>query len=1112
MNVHINKFFSKKSLFILLSSIIITACGGGGGGGGGDGTGVSDGGSTPAPTASLSASVSSAQTNTEFTLTWSSTNATSCIASGAWSDSISTSGTLTISESTSGSKAYTITCTGAGGSASDSVNVNITDPPLPTATLNANVSSVIVNNSFTLTWSSTNATACTASDAWSDSIGTSGTQSITETETGVKTYTITCNGAGGSASDSATVSIDPAESNTAFNGYAIDGYISGANIFIDQNFNFKQDDGEYTAVTNNDGSFTIETNDEAVFSCLKKRPIVADVGVGAVDSTAGGVTEAYQMILPSVEDAGTNTIVISPFTSLFAEAIITAKKNLVDGLTVAEGCQSTGDNVANNISERINELKTSIENSFGITYAELLSDFIVTPGTDVNESAARNIARLLPPLKIIDNQVSEYLSQTFNKEIRANVSLSEDSLNIIFNGENFDELPLNFYSSYSTEPNSEGWYRNESLQATGALITDSGRLKREDCSDTDTTLCDVAELTLKNIANASTDFSRISSFNKSTSLNFNDLGITEGSLNVSARFSSSWRDGSVDWNTSGSRARECQKAEDIQFGNEVSSTISTNFHYNNYSQGFEKADCDDVRHYYTPILNASTFLTDGSGTGLGARYYIFDVLRSGISSNLPYDFIDDSVNINPELIVQDVASLPRMFKDLDAIRSLFRGDDYILFSYDKESSLNAYFEAGTNPSNDMFWDLSSGFDNAPDRIYGQDARTQFFNRLRENSNLDEDFYGANAPQNTSIIGRIANSYIEISDYLGSEEVKLQITPTYHYTDKVLDYSLASSLDLENIQDFIENGINGNPLNAKIWFNPDGSINSTVPVKLLLIEGADNVVDSGEKYFTVSFELEVASNSDGNDNNYEATQTWSMKAGSSIQLSYTENSVTVSKNIVNEDYDQIILQDSNTGEQSDQLENFIKQPANLDLKILNLFTKFRDLSDLKSFFVDGGTYTVELDLKSGDHSLIAFNRNLVEKITGTFVTKSSPEYSISVNDIILREGENKDICFTRPVQGTLSATNLNISFEQRERPGKGGLEDDFTLSNSEVIFQEGDTESCITFNATLDTHFDWAHDIYLDISNPSNGQSLSRSRLKVTILDNFFPNRIDWRRK
>ena len=37
----------------------------------------------------------------------------------------------------------------------------------------------------------------------------------------------------------------------------------------------------------------IETNDEAILACLKKRPIVADVPVGAEDSTLGGVTEAY---------------------------------------------------------------------------------------------------------------------------------------------------------------------------------------------------------------------------------------------------------------------------------------------------------------------------------------------------------------------------------------------------------------------------------------------------------------------------------------------------------------------------------------------------------------------------------------------------------------------------------------------------------------------------------------------------------------------------------------------------------------------------------------------------------------------------------------------------
>ena len=53
----------------------------------------------------------------------------------------------------------------------------------------------------------------------------------------------------------------PETSSTALYGYAIDGYISGANIFVDQNFNFTQDDNEFTAVTDTDGSFVIETND-----------------------------------------------------------------------------------------------------------------------------------------------------------------------------------------------------------------------------------------------------------------------------------------------------------------------------------------------------------------------------------------------------------------------------------------------------------------------------------------------------------------------------------------------------------------------------------------------------------------------------------------------------------------------------------------------------------------------------------------------------------------------------------------------------------------------------------------------------------------------------------
>ncbi len=925
-------------------------------------------------------------------------------------------------------------------------------------------------------------------------------------------YSITLTLTDGTETVTKDVTIAITKVNNTFSGEVIDGYISGAEIFIDQNFNFQIDDGEFSAETSEDGSFVLSVDNEDLFQCLSNRPILANVPVGAIDSTLGEVTKAYKMILPSISDTGNTSIVISPFTSLFAESILKSKSDISEDLSVTAGCQQSGDNIASKISSRLEELKTSITNNFGISYDQLISDFIENPSTNVDETSAQNIAALLPYLQIIDTQVSDYLTDTFEKDIRANVTLAEESLSIIFNNTSYDKLPLNFYSIYETRPNQEGWFRSETLDARGANISKEGILSREDCNEQDTALCNVTDLSLVNIANASTSYTKTSSFSKSTPVNFDELGITNGSLTVSSSIASSWRNNSENWDQPNSRSRECQKTEAINFttGNEDADPYWSQFSYNNYSQGFEKADCNKVRHYYTPILNASTFLSNDSGSALGAQYYIFDVLRSGISSNLPYDFVDNSVNINPELVVKDVAVLPRMFKDLDQIRALFRGDDYVLFSYDKNSSLSAYFEAGTNPSNDMFWDREL---EESTRIYGQAARDAFFNRLKEDTNLNEDFYGPSSPTNNSVLGRIANSYIEITDYSNSDEITLQITPTYDYQNQTLDYSLHSSLDLENIRDFIKNGINGNPLNAKIWYNPDGSIQSVVPIKLYLYEGDDSIIDAGENYFEMSFNLSVSSSSSSNTNNYEATQIWTIKEGEEILVSYNEGDTTISQVITNTDEDKITLSDSDTGNTADNLDNYIKQPSNLNTKLLNLISKVSDnISGIQNFFVDGGEYTIELDLGSGGHSLVAFNRNIVKKITGTFITKATPTYAISVNDMIINEGDTKDICFNRPSNGNLSATEFELSFTQRERPGKGGFADDFTLSDTTIIFDANETQSCVAFTAIKDTHFDWAHDIYLDISDPSNGQSISRSRMKITILDIYFPNRIDWRRK
>jgi hypothetical protein len=128
------------------------------------------------------------------TLTWSSTNATSCTASCAWSGAQATSGTVSESPMATGTSTYTLTCNGAGGSANAAAALTV-NAAAPTVTLSINPTSITLGQSATLTWSSTNATSCTASGAWSGPQPTSGTLTVTPTAAGADSYTLSCSGA-----------------------------------------------------------------------------------------------------------------------------------------------------------------------------------------------------------------------------------------------------------------------------------------------------------------------------------------------------------------------------------------------------------------------------------------------------------------------------------------------------------------------------------------------------------------------------------------------------------------------------------------------------------------------------------------------------------------------------------------------------------------------------------------------------------------------------------------------------------------------------------------------------------------------------------------------------
>ncbi len=161
-----------------------------------------------APTLSFAASPLSVASGGSSTLTWSGANATSCVASGAWTGTKAVSGSSSTGPLTAG-KTYTLACTGAGGTVTRSASVSIAAAGAPTLTFSAAPSSVKSGSASQLTWSTTNATSCSASGGWTGTKATSGTQSTGALTDGAS-YTMTCSGAGGSASQTASVAIIPA--------------------------------------------------------------------------------------------------------------------------------------------------------------------------------------------------------------------------------------------------------------------------------------------------------------------------------------------------------------------------------------------------------------------------------------------------------------------------------------------------------------------------------------------------------------------------------------------------------------------------------------------------------------------------------------------------------------------------------------------------------------------------------------------------------------------------------------------------------------------------------------------------------------------------------------
>tara|TARA_B100000886_G_scaffold128895_1_gene86948 strand:+ start:434 stop:4822 length:4389 start_codon:yes stop_codon:yes gene_type:complete len=146
-----------------------------------------------------------------------------------------------------------LTACGGGGGGSSEPTPTPPPAPRPTVNLSAEPLSVLTGDETTLSWTTTNATTCSASGSWSGQKATSGSESVTINTTGNNQFSLSCSGPGGSGS--ASVNVEGYENAT---GFVVDGYITGAEVFIDQDGNFISDNTDESTQSDSSGNFVIK--------------------------------------------------------------------------------------------------------------------------------------------------------------------------------------------------------------------------------------------------------------------------------------------------------------------------------------------------------------------------------------------------------------------------------------------------------------------------------------------------------------------------------------------------------------------------------------------------------------------------------------------------------------------------------------------------------------------------------------------------------------------------------------------------------------------------------------------------------------------------------------
>jgi len=247
-------------------------------------------------------------------------------------------------------------------------------------------------------------------------------------------------------------------------------------VFIDFNYNLKQDTGEPSAVASTeDGLYEFDFDNDFIaitdFSsdCAKKRIQVAQVSVGATDAELGTVNKAFTMYnIPY----GGNFVNITPFTGMFIDLLRDAKKELESNLgmankaslaiNVADGCGSIANSLASKIASRSSIFASKMSSKGYAVLQDLYGDYVANLDNQTKQKAETVVGFL----KAADD-IRVVIKAHYNDKYEPSVALSEEAVDTVFGVNSITALPISININHQGEADSDGWKPTQYLSSSG---------------------------------------------------------------------------------------------------------------------------------------------------------------------------------------------------------------------------------------------------------------------------------------------------------------------------------------------------------------------------------------------------------------------------------------------------------------------------------------------------------------------------------------------------------------------------------------------------------------------------------------------------------------------